>query len=480
MPLTKQRDTFNSNKNMELSFLLTQAQSLKVELDAFRPIDAEREARVLQKLRLDWNYHSNHLEGGKLTYGETKALILFGITAQGKPLQDHLEVSGHDEAILWIEEVVKKQVPITEVFIRQLHELILKAPYQKKAITPDNQEVTRWIEIGKYKSQPNHVKTKTGEIFRFASPEETPALMNDLLNWYSEKKEDKDINPILFASQFHYKFIRIHPFDDGNGRLARLLMNFILMQFGYPPAIIKTGDKDNYFAALEQADAGMLEPFISYIAENVIRSLEIMIKGAKGENIEEPDEIDKQVALLEQKLKGQGEKIEKVKSKETLQEWCKVVLPQLAEKFIAVNEKFKGFYLEREYQFSHYELETDDYEDDFDIIRKISNFKKSKPSEIAIMAKKSIRFFLYEGEGRSFKLICLHNIFNNTNIPDFDYVYTIRITFYKTTYNIIGEESGKRISKFYSQILTDEEIDYILSAEAQKHFEQIQIEMEKL
>lgn len=455
---------------MEVSFLLTQAQSLKAELDTFRPIDAEREARVLQKLRLDWNYHSNHLEGGKLTYGETKALILFGITAQGKPLQDHLETSGHDEAILWIEEVVKKQLPITEVFIRQLHELILKAPYQKKAITPDNKEVTRWIEIGKYKAQPNHVKTKTGEIFRFASPEETPARMNDLLNWYSEQKEKSDINPILFASHFHYKFIRIHPFDDGNGRLARLLMNFILMQFGYPPAIIKTEDKDNYFAALEQADAGMLEPFIAYITENVIRSLEIMIKGAKGENIEEPDDIDKQIALLEQKLKAKGEKIEKVKSKETLEEWCKVVLPRLAEKFIAVNEKFKGFYLEREYLLNIIQ---------YTFAPTITSFNKDNPSELIVMAEESLRDFHKFGAS-NFELICRHSIFNNTSIANFKYEYTIIITFDKVKYNVMGEDSKKKISKFYQQIITDEEINYILSAEAQKHFEQIQIEMEKL
>lgn len=465
---------------MEVSFLLNQAQSLKAELDTFRPIDAEREARVLQKLRLDWNYHSNHLEGGKLTYGETKALILFGITAQGKPLQDHLETSGHDEAILWIEDVIKEERSISEVFIRQLHELILKAPYQKRAITPDNQEVTRWIEIGKYKSQPNHVKTKTGEIFRFASPEETPALMNDLLNWYSEQKEKTDINPILFASQFHYKFIRIHPFDDGNGRLARLLMNFILIQFGYPPAIIKTEDKDNYFAALEQADAGMLEPFIAYIAENVIRSLEIMIKGAKGENIEEPDDIDKQIALLEQKLKATGEKIEKVKSKETLEEWCKVVLPRLAEKFVVVNEKFKGFYVGREYQLYHYEYKYDEFELRGIIISKIRCFNKDNSSELIEMAEKSIEYLLHKDEQRFFKLICRYNIFNNTDIANFDYTYSISITFDNTKYNITGDYSGKVISKFYHQILTDEEIDYILSAEAQKHFERIQIEMEKL
>jgi Fic family protein len=94
------------------------------------------------------------------------------------------------------------------------------------------------------------VLTRTGEMFYFASPEETPAKMAELMAWYNENVNKEDTNAVLFATEFHYRFIRIHPFDDGNGRLARLLMNFILMLKGYPPAIIKTEDKDAYYNAL--------------------------------------------------------------------------------------------------------------------------------------------------------------------------------------------------------------------------------------
>ncbi len=100
---------------------LEKVEQLKGELDRLRPLDAEAEARIMQKFRLDWNYHSNNLEGNSLTYGETKALILFGITAQGKPLKDHFEITGHNEAINWILEIVRDQTELTEVFIRQLH-----------------------------------------------------------------------------------------------------------------------------------------------------------------------------------------------------------------------------------------------------------------------------------------------------------------------------------------------------------------------
>lgn len=269
---------------------LQEALSLKAELDALRPITPELERQVLQKLRLDWNYHSNRLEGNSLNYGETKALLLFGITAQGKPLKDHFEITGHNEAIDWVLDVVKGDIPLTESFIRQLHVLLLKEPYTKKAKTAAGEPTSKTIQVGQYKSTDNHVETVTGEMFYFASALETPGKMQALVAWYAAQQAKADVNPILLAAEFHHRFIRIHPFDDGNGRTARILMNFILMRFDYPPAVIKTEDKANYFAVLQQADAGILEPFVAYIAENVNHSLRLMIAGAKGESID--DSID--------------------------------------------------------------------------------------------------------------------------------------------------------------------------------------------
>lgn len=282
---------------------IDEAVLLKNELDSIRPLSKEQEEIIMQKFRLDWNYNSNNLEGNSLTYGETKALLLHGITAQGKPLKDHFEITGHDEAIKWIEDLVTGDFPLTENFIRELHTLLLKSPYEVKAITSDGHPTTRRIAVGQYKTAPNHVKTKTGEIFRFATPEETPAKMHDLISWYRSESGKPNVNPIILAAEFHYRFIRIHPFDDGNGRTARIIMNFILMKFGYPPVIIKTEDKENYFSALQQADGGEIEPFINYIGQNLIRSLEIMISGAHGEDIEEEDDALKELALLKARLK---------------------------------------------------------------------------------------------------------------------------------------------------------------------------------
>lgn len=313
--------------------VLHRIDQLKAELDALRPLDAEREARIMQKFRLDWNFHSNHLEGNSLSYGETKALILFGITAQGKPLKDHLEMTGHNEALKWIEEVVREERPLTENFIRQLHTLLLKEPYQVDARTPDGQPTKKWIKVGEYKTTPNNVITVTGEPFYFASPEETPAKMHDLIAWYREQEEKGESHPLLLAAEFHYKFVRIHPFDDGNGRTARILMNFILMKHGLPPVIIKTQDKQSYFAALRQADAGLLEPFIGYIGANLVHSLELMLKGAKGEGIFNLTDIDHELKILEKEIQHNLEQPRDSKNIETL-----------IKRFEEISEKVESIY----------------------------------------------------------------------------------------------------------------------------------------
>lgn len=432
---------------------ILKAMQLKAELDALRPIDKEREAIILQKFRLDWNYHSNNLEGNSLTYGETKALILFGITAQGKPLKDHFEITGHNEAISWIYDVIKGDYPLNENFIRELHILLLKQSYEVDAITPDGQATKKKIEIGKYKSIPNHVKTVTGEIFRFATPEETPSMMYDLLNWYNEKKENADVNPIVLAAEFHYRFIRIHPFDDGNGRTARIVMNFILMQFGYPPVIIKTEDKANYFAALRLADSGQIDKFIEYIASNLNRSLEIMIAGAKGESIEDPDDLDKEIALLEKRLKGVENLGKAVKFEDILLEICDNSLRRLSLEFTKQCNKFDKFYGGRSF----------DYTINSSIIAENIDFIK----EYTI--------------SYSFQNIRVNYNFMHFNLDkNIHFEVFIQFQFLKNEYYVTDSKEEIRVIKKYNEQLTDAEIEKIVKSEMKRHTEFIEAKIKEI
>lgn len=271
---------------------------LKADLDILRPLDPEQEARVLQKFRLDWNYHSNAIEGNALTLGETRSLLLHGITAQNKPLRDHLDIRGHNEAVLALEDIVRQERPLTEQFIREMHQVLLGEPYDMPSQTPEGLPTRKHIVPGQYKSLPNGVFTATGEMLYFARPDETPVLMTDLVAWYRAEEEAGALHPVALAAAFHYRFVRIHPFDDGNGRMARLLMNLILMRRGYPITVIHNEDRNNYLAGLEAANAGDLEPFTQFIAESVVASLQLMLRAARGESIEEPSDLDKKLALL--------------------------------------------------------------------------------------------------------------------------------------------------------------------------------------
>lgn len=427
---------------------LERAEQLRAELDSLRPLESEAEGRIMQKFRLDWNYHSNNIEGNSLTYGETKALILFGITAQGKPLKDHFEITGHNDAINWVLDLVKGETALTEVFIRELHTLLLKESGFKDAQTSDGKPTRRKIEVGKYKTQPNHVITITGETFYFASPEETPAKMQELVEWFRSESAKPDINRIILAALFHYRFIRIHPFDDGNGRVARILMNFILMQFGYPPVIIKTEDKENYYAVLRLADADQLEPFIEYIATNLVRSLEIMIRGAKGENIEEPDDFDKALAILDRKISTKEQKYHLQKNPELLSQLEKSVVRPMIHEFIVACQKFDRFYLENEIV-GHY-LNT----------MLLHGDSSSALKDLKNLSSDVVSF-------PSFYLVYHHKEFKNPQLGSFDSSASIEFSFNEFTFSMIfrGYEHGAvaKLEKPYDDMALGEELEGILT-----------------
>ncbi len=423
------------------------ALELKSQLDALRPISKDEEQRIMQKFRLDWNYHSNNLEGNSLTYGETKALILFNITAQGKPLKDHFEITGHNEAINWVIDLVNGDRPLTESFIRELHTLLLKESYETDAITPDGKPTKKRINIGSYKSTPNHVQTKTGEIFRFATPEETPSKMADLMDWYNNKSSEDNPNPILIAAEFHYRFIRIHPFDDGNGRTARILMNFILMKFGYPPVIIKTEDKANYFAALQLADAGNIQAFINYIAKNLVHSLQIMIAGAQGKNIEEPDDIDKEIALLEKRLDIIKEKASLDNSRYDINFLFDTTMPKLINKILEKGDKLLKLY------FSH----------DINYVL----------NEIGLLRIVDLKSFV-GNRAKKFTLEIRFNKFTLVGFDEFEYICLLYFELFDTYYTISDKDKNVLLNKLYGSEVLTSELDYIAISEVKRHKEFIE------
>ena len=291
---------------------MTYLEQLYNEWQALQPLKPEHQNRLDRKFMLEFNYNSNHIEGNTLTYGQTELLLFFGKVVDEANMKDLEEMKAHNVCLKMIRtEAGEKDKPLTETFIRQLHHTLLREDYTMYRQQTDGTATSYVIHAGVYKTRPNSVITSTGERFEYASPEETPALMTDLVSWYNEEEQRGSMSPIELASVFHYRYIRIHPFEDGNGRIARLLVNYILTRHGYPMVVVKSNDKSNYLTALNRCDvavgptpsvgahatAEQLAPFITYMSKCLERALLISIKAAHGENIDEADDWKKNLKL---------------------------------------------------------------------------------------------------------------------------------------------------------------------------------------
>lgn len=297
---------------------MTEIEILYNEWLSYQPLPEEVSNRLKQKFMLEFNYNSNHIEGNTLTYGQTELLLLFDKVAEAADMKDLEDMKAHNVGLkMMIEEASNYERQLSENFIRQLHHTLLREDYKVYRESDTGSVTSYTVHAGQYKTRPNSVITATGERFEYASPEETPALMYDLIEWYKEEEIKKELTPIQLATVFHYRYIRIHPFEDGNGRIARLLVNYILRRNNYPMIVVKTKNKQHYLNALNQCDVkvGMipsvgahaeieqLTPFVKYMENCLISALSTCIKAAKGESIEEDDDFDKELAILERQIK---------------------------------------------------------------------------------------------------------------------------------------------------------------------------------
>jgi Fic family protein len=328
---------------------LQKIDELATVLKGLLPMKPEDQQRLDKKFRLEFNYNSNHIEGNTLTYGETELLLYRDHTNGIHTLREYEEMKAHDLAYFLIQDWAKeKERPLTESDIKELNKTILKEPFWKEAKNYEGKPSRKLIKIGEYKDSPNSVELPNGEMFEYASPTDTPILMGEMMDWYRKEIQKGELHPAVLAAFLHYKFVRIHPFDDGNGRVSRLLMNYVLLQNNFPPVIVKSLDKKNYIGALNSADAGDLEAFFEYISKQLVWSLELSIKAAKGESIEEPDDLDKQIELLNRKLVTKDE-IKKKKSREVIQETFTNSIEPLLKTIEERLGKFDQFFFEKEH-----------------------------------------------------------------------------------------------------------------------------------
>ena len=319
----------------------------KKELEALSPMKSVDSDRLWRKFRLEWNYNSNHLEGNTLTYQETELVLIFDQAPGGHTVREIEEMKAHDVAIALVRDwALDTAREISESDIRTLNQTLLVRPFWKEAITPDGQPVRRLIKIGAYKELPNSVRLPNGELFAYAEPHEVDSKMGDLMAWY--RKAAKKEHPAFVAAKLHYDFVCIHPFDDGNGRIARLLMNYHLFRCGFAPVIIKSEGKRAYLSALNRADVGDFEAFVQYIGEQMLWSMNLTIRASKGESIEEEGDWGKQISLLKRAVVDQKTKAEQEKSRyeDLITDWlvmnAATVIQEMENRIGVFREFFKA------------------------------------------------------------------------------------------------------------------------------------------
>lgn len=277
----------------------------KKRLDGFRPLPDALVRNLDDWFRVELTYTSNAIEGNTLTRRETALVIEKGLTVGGKSLTEHLEATNHAHALDWVKEQVRrKPASLSEKDILHIHEVILKGIDDANA--------------GRYRTIPVRI---SGSAVVLPNPRKVPGLMRDFARWLSR---EQGLHPVELAAEAHYRLVTIHPFVDGNGRSARLLMNLILLMGGYPAAIIQKRDRLPYIGALEKAQlGGSKDDYAGIVAKAVGRSLDIYLKAVAGADAR-PADSDKLLKIGEL-AKQVGE------SNSTIRHWTKEGLLGVAE-----------------------------------------------------------------------------------------------------------------------------------------------------
>lgn len=241
--------------------LLTRIEEKKAKLDSLRPLSPAVVNRLKGQFTVEWIYNSNAIEGSTLTLRETQLILETGMTIGGKSLREHFEVINHKDAIEYVESLAHQGEPITAFQVRQIHKLVLTQIDDENA--------------GQYR------KTQVRIVGAKHFPAESwdiPHHMADWEHWLEES--EKKIHPVELAALAHHRLTEIHPFIDGNGRTARLVINLSLFQHGYPPAVILRVNRKQYYQVLMQADSGKLEPLVNFVGRAVERSLTLYLESS--------------------------------------------------------------------------------------------------------------------------------------------------------------------------------------------------------
>ncbi|RLG44040.1 MAG: Fic family protein [Thermoproteota archaeon] len=232
-------------------------------LNSERPLNPKALAKLRRLLIVEYIYNTNAIEGNTLTLRETRLVLEEGITIAGKPLRDHLEARNHLEALKYVEELSRRR--IREFDLLKIHHLVMMGIPEARP--------------GEYRREQVYIG---GSSHIPPPPSEVPKLIGRFLRWLNGTIESEELHPVELAAVAHAYLTAIHPFLDGNGRVARLLMNILLMRYGYPLTVIRKERRREYYKALEEADRGRAKPIVNFVARAVDESLTLYLGSVTG------------------------------------------------------------------------------------------------------------------------------------------------------------------------------------------------------
>ena len=238
--------------------LHTRITAKKERLDRLRPLSPDIVKKFQAEMQITYTYHSNAIEGNTLTLRETQLVIEDGMTVRSKPLSEVLEAKNHPEAIQEIEELAASNLPLTEAQILTLHRIVFR----------DSMKDAGQFRLGEV--------TILGSRWRPPPASHVPFAVREMISEYNANAHE--LTPIELSAWLLHRFVQIHPFVDGNGRVARLIMNLTLLRHGYPIAILTKADRKKYLRSLERADAGDLKPLVSFVAGSVEQCLDLYLR----------------------------------------------------------------------------------------------------------------------------------------------------------------------------------------------------------
>ena len=270
-----QNPSYQFQTSARLTSKLAAIDAVQADIQRLRAQQPDRWQPIQQKLRAEWTYDSNAIEGSTLTLGETIFFLQEGLTVEGKPFKDFLDARNHAEAIDLLFDVVAQKRTLSQGLIKELNALLLAGVQSTPALNSQGQRVQKPATPGQYKSQPNHVLQQDGSIHHYVEPLQIPLEMQQLCDWVNANLNQ--LHAVTVAGIAHYNMVRIHPFDDGNGRGARILMNLILLIQGYTPVIVRNAKRRIYLQALAAADRGDIKPFLDFIADSMLDTQRVIL-----------------------------------------------------------------------------------------------------------------------------------------------------------------------------------------------------------